>query len=124
MDIRSKDDHVRIVHEILGRDFAITGHIQVQCFVMVGKELHADALQVQDDIRDIFLDTRNRRHFLVDAFDFHGDDCRTLQGGKKHSTEGVTERDAPASFESFDNKLGLATVFARFHFLEATRHLK
>ena len=91
---------------------------------MVGKELHADALQVQDDVGDIFLDTRDRRHFLFNAFDFHGDDCRTLQRGKEHTAERIAKRDAPASFQGLDNELSFTTVFASFHFLEATRHLK
>ena len=124
MDIGGQNDHARVFHKGLGSNFAVAGHVQVQSFVVIGKELHADALEIQDDIGDIFLDTGNRRKFLLDAFDFHGDNGRTLQGGKERATESVTEGDTPATFQGLYDKLCIAAVFAGFHFLEAARHLK
>ena len=124
VNIRSQDSDIGIVHKVLGRDFAITGHVQVKGFVVIRQELYTDALEVQDNVGDIFLHTRNRRKFLVNAFDFHGDNSRTLQRGEEHATERVAEGDTPATFQGFYDKLGVATIFAGFHFLEAARHLK
>jgi hypothetical protein len=124
MDVRRQDLDVGVFREVLGGDFTVAGHIQAKGFVVIRKELDADALEIQDNVGDIFLHTRNRRKFLLNAFDFHGDNSRTLQRGEERTAESVAEGDTPATFQGFYDKLGVAAVFAGLNFLEAARHLK
>src|SRR4029078_12731781 len=77
-----------------------------------GREaLHAELLDVQDDLGDVFLDARDRRELLVHARDLDAGDRRPSQGREQDTTDGVAEGDAVAGLEWTRLVLGVRAGF-------------
>ena len=63
-----------------------------------------EALQVQDDVRDVLADARDRRELVLDALDLDGRDCTALERREQDAPQRVAERVAEATIERFDRE--------------------
>src|SRR5688500_8871197 len=78
----------------------------------MGREaLQTELLDVQDDLRDVFLDARDRRELLVDVADLDARDGGTLERREHDPPERVAERDAVAGLEGSGLVLGVRPDF-------------
>jgi hypothetical protein len=70
----------------------------------IGMHAADDALEVQDDVRDVLRDALDRGELVGDALDPHARDGRTGQRGQQHAPQGVAERVAEATVEGLDHE--------------------
>ena len=66
---------------------------------------HADGdfLDVQNDIRNVFADARDRREFMQNAIDLNGGHGSAAKRRQKHATQSITERQTETAFQRFSN---------------------
>ena len=74
-------------------------------------ELRNDLLHVQHDLRDVFLDARNRGELVLHARDLDGGRGGAGQRGKKNSAQGVAERGAVSPFQRLYDIFAVGDVF-------------
>ena len=92
LDVRGRDRPgalLREVHLDLGR---------------LAVEPADEVAEVQDDVRDVLADARERRELVGDALDLDGGHRRALQRGEQHAPERVAERVAEAAVERLDRE--------------------
>ena len=70
----------------------------------------ADLLQVEDDIRNIFLHTRYGCEFVFYAFNAHGIDGITLQGRKQNTAKRITYGNTEAGLQRTKFELAVFVV--------------
>ena len=63
-----------------------------------------DALEVQDDVGDVLLDTLDRRELVRDALDADAGDRGAGQRGEQHTAQRVAERVAETAIERLDRE--------------------
>jgi hypothetical protein len=98
-------------HDVGGQDGPGTALGQPE-LDRVGREaLHAELLDVEDDLGDVLLDARDRRELLVNVADLERRHSRSFQGRQEDTTEGVAEGDAVASLQRTDLVLGVRADF-------------
>jgi hypothetical protein len=64
-----------------------------------GEALEPQLLDVEDDLRHVFLDAWDRRELLVDVADLDARDRGALERGQKHAPQRVAEGDAITGLE-------------------------
>ena len=109
-------DHVILVQDLdTGAFRDVTGGDDLGAFGRDGHtlgpvDIHADrdALEVQDDVGNVFADTRNRRKLVQHTVDLDGGDGRALKRAHQHAPQRVAEREAEAALEWFGNDRRLA----------------
>ncbi len=62
-----------------------------------------DFLDVQNDIRGVFADTRNGREFMQNAINLNGGHGSAAQRRQKHATQCVTKRQTKTAFQRLSN---------------------
>ena len=77
-------------------------------------ELHANLLQIQDDVRYIFPDTGNGRKFMQHAINLDRRNCNTIQRGKKNAPQTITQCDSVTSVKRFAYEFSVFAVIAFF----------
>jgi hypothetical protein len=77
---------------------------------------HGQVLDVEDDLGDIFLDTRNRRELVQHAIDPDAGYSGTGDGGEQGTAEGVSEGVTEARLQRFNDEPG--AVFGDYLFGE------
>src|SRR5262249_26388279 len=65
---------------------------------------------VEDDVRHVFDDVRNRGELVQGAFDLHGRDGCTLKRSEQHAAQRVADRDAEAALERLAGELAVVLV--------------
>src|SRR5580765_6820513 len=66
---------------------------------------HADhALEVEDDVRDVLANARDRRELVRDALDLHRGDCGALERREQHAAQRVSEGVTEAAVERLDHE--------------------
>jgi len=105
------DDEVRVEDLDIGdgRDraraqFAGALALQHETLLAIGVKLERQLLDVQDDIRHVLADTRDRRELVQDAIDLDRGDRTALQRGQQHAPQRVAQRQAEAPLERFCDK--------------------
>ena len=63
-----------------------------------------EPLQVQDDVRDVLADARDRRELVLDALDLDGRHGAALERGEQHPPQRVAERVTEAAVERLDRE--------------------
>jgi len=112
---RIQNLHVAVRPNVSGRHDAFAFRVDLQHFFLVRVDLEREAFQIEDDLRHILEDARNRGKFMKDAVDLHRDDGRARQGRKQDAAEGVAQRHAVAAFERFHDEPPVFVVLIHFH---------
>ena len=86
--------------------------------------LHKHALQVEDDVGDIFRAALDRRKLVTHPFNLDGRDRRPLDRAQENTTEGVANRPRIADFERFRDETGVSRGLALVQHLDVMRHLE
>ena len=73
-------------------------------------ELRDQSFDIEDDLRYILLDTRDRGKLVQHAVDFDGRHRMSRQRGKQHTAQAVAQRDAKAALQRLHNKLAVGSV--------------
>ena len=104
--IRIHDLDILIYLDIGSSHNALTLEFNVSDFCLIGLAVVADckALQIHDDLGNVFFHTGNRAEFMENSLDFHLADSRTRQRGEHDSSQGVAQSRSIASFQRFYNK--------------------
>ena len=97
--VRVDDLDVRGLHDVRGRHRAGSGLDQLELDRMRGVALEPQLLDVEDDLGDVLLDTRDAAELVVDVADLDRRDRRALEGRQQHAPQGVADRDAVAGRE-------------------------
>ena len=63
-----------------------------------------ELLEVEDDVRDVLADARERRELVRDALDLDRGDGGALERGEQHAAQRVAERVAEAAVERLDHE--------------------
>jgi hypothetical protein len=80
-----------------------------------------ELLQVEDDVRDVLADARERGELVRDALDLHRGDRGALKRGEQHPAQRVAERVAEAAVERLDHEHAAVLVHL---FVGDLRHLE
>ena len=110
-EVAVDDLDVGRLHDVRGEDRAgaALGEPELD---RVGREaLHAQLLDVQHDLGDVFLDAGDRGELLVDVADLERRDRRALEGRQEDAPERVAEGHAIAGLERADLVLGVRADF-------------
>jgi hypothetical protein len=67
-------------------------------------ELHAQLLEVQDDVGDVLVDPLERVELVRRALDLHGGDRGALDRGEQHAPQAVADRVPEAALERLDDE--------------------
>ncbi len=81
-----------------------------------------DLLEVENDVRDIFLNAGNGIEFVFNAVDFDRGDRVALQRGEQYATEGVAHGDAIAGLQRLE--LEFAEEIVGFEHYDVFRFLE
>ena len=71
-----------------------------------------DALEVEQDVDDIFLHAFNAGVFVQHAFDLHFGDRGAGHGRKQHTPQGIAERHTITTLKRADNKFAIVSSFS------------
>ena len=101
-----------------GGDFAGAGCLNADSAGAVAVDLGGNALQVQNDLGDIFLDALDGRELMDHTVDLDTGDCDTGQRGQQHTTQAVAQRGAEAALQRFHNELAVTAVRGKVDHLD------
>ncbi len=109
----SKQLDVRVWNDILCRYFALARSFDPQYFRLVDRQAQRQALEVENDIRDILNDARDRRELVQHTVDLDiGHGC-TWERREQHAPKRIAQGDAEAALERLDHKRRAAVARAR-----------
>ena len=112
MVIRIQDLNVCILLDIGSSDIAGSGGIDYNRLGAVGMELCGDALHIQHDFRNIFLDAGNGGDFMQDAVDLDAGHSHAGERAQQHTAQRVAQCDSVSSFQGLDDELTVSSIFA------------
>src|SRR6478609_5412223 len=92
-DVRGGDDSGALLAQVSNNRLVVLGR-------------HGQVLDVEDDLSDIFLDTRNRRELVQHAIDPDAGYSGTGDGGEQGTAEGVSEGVTEARLQRFNDEPG------------------
>src|SRR3954470_16843628 len=90
--------------DVRGGDVTGTRLAQVHGDRLVVLRGDDQALEVEDDLRDVFLDALDRRELVEDAVDLDARDRGTRDGAEQGATQRVAERVAEARLQRLDDE--------------------
>ena len=109
-----QDLDARAVRDISGGDNARTFGGDGQALGPFHFHAQGNALEVQNDISDVFAHTGHGRKFVQHVVDLHRRDRPTLQRGQQHAPQRVAHGQAKTAFQRFGDHGGLTQrVIAR-----------
>ena len=85
--------------DVARRDGAGAGLAQRHALRALALHLDGDRLDVEDDVRHVLADARDRRELVQHAVDMHRRHRRALERGQEHAAQRVAERRAEAALE-------------------------
>ena len=92
--------------------------------VLARERLQQHALQIEDDVRHVLRDARNRRELVAHALDLDRADRAALDGRKQHAAERIPDRAGVADFKRLGHESGIRPRCGAFVALDALRHFK
>ena len=110
MQIRVVDLHASRRLDIAGGDNARAFLAQVHNNRLIGVGRKHHALDVQNDLGNVFLHTVDGGELVENTIDLDGGYRCTRNGGQQGTTQRVTEGVAKARLERFDDELGTRRV--------------
>ena len=114
MKIRVEDLDVGITDDVGSRDLFLTLNVDADDPRLVACHLEAELLEVEDDVRDIVPDARNRGELMEHAIDPDGGNRSTFERRQQHAAQAVAERRAVTALEWLADELAIAVVFTDF----------
>ena len=117
-----EDLELRVVLEGVGGHAALRLDVERERPRSVVVQADREALEVEDDVRDVFDDARDGRELVLDALDLHRGDRGALDRREEDAPERVADRRAPAALERLRREA--AVVALLFIDLETVRTLK
>ena len=103
-----------ITADIAGSDFTGAHRLNGHGLFASAMQLGDDALNIQDDLRDILFHTGNGGKLVLHAINLDRSGGSAGQRGQQNAAQGVTEGSAITDFQRLYNKLAVRTVFQRF----------
>ena len=113
-----------LLREVAGIDGARAFFLEMQRRRFARKRLQQDALEVEDDVGDIFRATLDRGEFVAHAGDPHARNGASLDGRKEHATERVSDRARIADFKRLGDEAGIRSCGSVLVLADAARHFK
>ena len=114
MEVRIENLNVGITDDVGSRDFFFAFHINADYLRLIACHLEAELLQVQNDIRHVIPDTRNRGELMEYAIDPNGGNCSTFQRGQQHAAQAIAKRRTVATLERFTDEFTVTVIFTDF----------
>ena len=74
----------------------------------------AELVEIEDDVRHIIPDARNRGELVENAIDSDGGNRSTFERRQQHAAQAVAERRAVTALERLADELAVAVVFTDF----------
>src|SRR6202035_2273990 len=89
-------------------DFFGPGDVQRESHRIVRVRNQVQALEIENDLRHVLFDVRNRREFVRDAFDRDGRHGGAFQRAQQHPAQRVAQGGAEPGLERLDLELAIA----------------
>src|SRR6185312_559433 len=111
--VQGRDVHVGVVHGDAGRRHDVTrgdlarallAQVHGDRLVLLGG--HHQALQVQDDVGDVFLDARHGGELVQHAVDADAGDGRARNRGQQRAPQRIAQGVAESRLQRLDDELG------------------
>ena len=118
MKFRIEDLNIGIRCDIGSRYFLFTFDINPNHLRLICKHLEAKLFKIQNDIRDVVPDTRDRRELMQHSVDADRCDRSTWKRGKQNTAQAVADCRTVAAFQRLAYKLSVSVVFADFYNLD------
>ena len=113
-------DHLDLARsrELTGGDLTRALGFEGQEGRLVAVDLERDLLEIEDDVGDVFDDTRHRRELMVGALDLDRRDGGTGNRRKQRPPQSIADGCAPTPFEGLRQEARECVAvffFARLH---------
>ena len=118
VQIRIEDLHFAVGLDVASSHFTFTGRVDIDGLCALAVQSCDDLLHIQHDLRDVFLDARDRGELMLDARDLDRGRGRAGQRGKQDPSEAVAEGGTVAPFQRLDDIFAVGTVFRRIDTLD------
>ena len=105
-----QDLYICVMNNIARSDLAFSAGLNVQHLRLLIVNLQDNVLEIQNDLRHIFLYMRNGRKLVQHTINLHGSDGIAGQRGEQHSPHTVAQGCAETSFQRFHHKLTYASA--------------
>ena len=112
VQLRVQNLYIAVSHNISCSYLLLTRAFNAQDFFLFAFHFQAQCLDVQNNVCDIFTNTRNSSKLMQYAVNLNVSYCGTRQGGKQYTTQAVAQCNAIASLQRLPNKFAIATIFA------------
>ena len=111
--VRVYDLDILIYIDISSGHCAFAAHFDVSCLRIISRRRIADrqVLNVQDDLRYVFLYSRNTAEFMKYSVDLDLTDRRSRKGGKHNSAKRIAKGRSIASLKRLDNETAMLLIF-------------
>src|SRR5438128_9632178 len=102
------DDLHRLVRDdVGGRHYAALVALDAQRARLFAGVLDHEALDIQDNVGDVFDDAWDGADLVLDALDLDASDGTSLKAGEKNAAQAVADSDAEAALERFHAELAV-----------------
>jgi hypothetical protein len=129
--LNGRDELIRVDHFYLAARFDVfrpdlTGTLLLKGYSLRLVRVHAqfNLLEVQDDVRDILVDTRDAGEFVENSQRFvelHTDNGCTVDRRQQNPPERVPDGDAEAALQRLCIEAGIGVRIRVFHYLQLGR---
>ena len=106
MQIRVEDLNLAVCVDIASLDLALAGGLDVDRLGTITMQLGNNALNIQHDFGNVFLNARNRRKLVLHTSDLDAGRCRARQ----RRQQDAAQRGAVAALKRLYDKLAVGTV--------------
>ena len=107
------DLHFVVRLDVSAREITGADHVDLDLFRAVREELERQFLEVENQLRDIFLHAGNRRKLMLNALDTDARRRHAGQAVQQHATQGIAQSLAEAALQRFHHKASELVVFRK-----------
>ena len=110
VQIRVEDLNLAVCVDIASLDLALAGGLDVDRLGTITMQLGNNALNIQHDFGNVFLNARNRRKLVLHTSDLDAGRCRARQRRQQDAAQRVAQRGAVAALKRLYDELAVGTV--------------
>ena len=110
VEVGIEDLHVGVRLDVAGGDLALARGLDVDGLHAIAVQLGDDALDIQDDLRDVLLDAGDGGKLMLDTGDLDGGHRGARQRGQQNPAQGVAQSGAVASLKGLHHVLAVGGV--------------
>ena len=114
VQVRVQDLHLAVGLDVAGGHHAGTHRLDIDRLHRVAVELRQEALDVQDNLRHVFLHAGNGGKLVLDAGDLDGSRRGAGQRGEHDPPQGVAQRRAISPLQGFHHVFAIGYITRRF----------